>query len=121
MITYTWSIIGLLVDNIPEPETVVISSFIINGVDEHGVTGQVNYSVNLLPPDAQNFTPYAQITEAQAIEWTQAALGPERVANMEQEVADQIAQASIPSPQPAPLPWNEPQPDPQPEPEPDTA
>ena len=112
MITYTWSIVGLLVDNIPEPETVVISSFIINGVDEHGTTGQVNYSVNLLPPDAQNFTPYADITEAQAIEWTQAALGPERVANMEQEVADQIAQASIPTPQPAPLPWNGSQPQP---------
>jgi hypothetical protein len=108
MITYTWSIIGLLVENIPEPETVVISNFIINGVDEDGVTGQVNYSVNLLPPDAQNFTPYAEVTEAQVIEWTQSALGPDRVISMEQEIADQIAQSYIPTPQPAPLPWNVP-------------
>ena len=110
MITYTWGIVGLLVENIPEPETVVISNFTINGVDEDGVTGQVNYSVNLLPPDAQNFTPYAQVTEQQVIGWTQSALGPERVANMEQEVADQVAQSYIPTPQPAPLPWTEPQP-----------
>ena len=115
MITYTWAINGLLVENNPEPETVVISNFTINGVDENGITGQVNYSVNLNPPDAQNFTPYADITEEQAIGWTQSALGPERVANMEQEVADQIAQQSIPTPQPAPLPWTEPQPQPDPE------
>ena len=108
MITYTWSIVGLLVENIPEPETVVISSFIINGVDEHGITGQVSYSVKLNPPDAQNFTPYAEVTETQVIEWTQAALGPDRVISMEQEVADQIAQSYIPTPQPAPLPWNVP-------------
>ena len=108
MITYTWAIVGLLVENIPEPETVVISNFTINGVDENGVTGQVNYSVNLLPPDAQNFTPYVQVTEQQVIGWTQSALGPDRVASMEQEVADQIAQSYIPTPQPAPLPWTEP-------------
>jgi len=105
MITYTWAINGLLVENNPEPETVVISNFTINGVDENGITGQVNYSVNLLPADSSSFTPLADITEEQAIEWTQSALGAERVANMEQEVADQIAQQSIPTPQPAALPW----------------
>jgi hypothetical protein len=105
MITYTWSINGLLVDNTPEPETVVISNFTIKGVDEDNTTGQVNYSVNLLSPDAANFTPYADVTEEQAIQWTQDALGTDRVTAMEQEVADQIAKQKIPTPQPAPLPW----------------
>ena len=105
MITYTWSINGLLVDNTPEPETVVISNFTIKGVDEDDTTGQVNYSVNLLPPDAANFIPYADITEEQAIQWTQDALGTDRVTAMEQEVADQITKQKIPTPQPAPLPW----------------
>jgi hypothetical protein len=66
---------------------------------------QVNYSVNLLPANPDNFTPFDQITQAQALEWTQAALGPERVTNMETEVDFLIAQAAVPTPQPAPLPW----------------
>jgi hypothetical protein len=82
----------------------VMSNFSISGTDgEH--TGQVSYDVHLLPADAQNFTPYNEITQAQALGWTQDALGEDRVAAMEGEVADQIAKAAIPVPQPAPLPW----------------
>jgi hypothetical protein len=82
----------------------VMSNFSINGTDGE-YTGQVSYAVNLLQPDAENFTPYADITEEQAVQWTKNALGEDRVTAMEQEVADQIAKASIPVPQPAPLPW----------------
>lgn len=113
--TFTWSITGLLVKNEEGLEEVaVMSNFAINGVDENGKTGSVSYSVNLLPPDAQNFTPYVDITEAQAIGWTQAALdatGPNeqglyRTQAMELEVQQQIDAQYIPEPQPAPLPWN---------------
>jgi hypothetical protein len=113
-ITYTWSIQALLVDNTPEPETAVMSNFTINGVDEENHTGSVSYSVNLLPADASNFTPYNEITEQQAIDWTKAALdstgknedGLYRTEAMEEEVAEQIANSYIVTPQPAPLPWN---------------
>jgi hypothetical protein len=108
MTTFTWSISGLLVQNENGlTEVAVMSNFTILGV-EGNITGQVNYSVNLLPPDAANFTPYADITEEQAIAWTQAALGLERVAAMEQEVQQNIDQQKIPTPQPAPLPWTQP-------------
>ena len=90
--------------NTPEPETVVMSNFTINDTQD-GLTGSVTYSVNLLPPDAANFTPYADITQAQAVQWTQDALGLERVANMEAKVQTQIDAQQIPTPQPAPLPW----------------
>lgn len=104
-ITYTWSINNLMVQNEGDLEKVaVMSGFNINGTDGE-YTGQVSYAVNLLQPDAENFTPYADITEEQAIQWTKDALGEDRVAAMEQEVADQIAKAAIPTPQPAPLPW----------------
>ena len=99
-----WAINSLSVINTPEPETVVLSNFTISDT-QNGLTGYVTYSVNLLPADASNFTPYADITQAQAIQWTQDALGAERVANMEAEVQAQIDAQKIPTPQPAPLPW----------------
>ena len=104
-ITYTWSVTGLMVQDEGDLDKVaVMSNFSISGTDgEH--TGQVSYAVNLLPADAQNFTPYNQITQAQALGWTQDALGVDRVTAMEGEVAEQIAKAAIPVPQPAPLPW----------------
>ena len=99
-----WIINSLSVINTPEPETVVMSNFTISDTQD-GLTGSVTYSVNLLPADASNFTPYANITQAQAVQWTQDALGSERVANMEAEVQTQIDAQKIPTPQPAPLPW----------------
>jgi hypothetical protein len=98
--SYTWTVNSLQVMNSPEPQTVVMSNFTIAKDGQ-----QVNYSVNLQPADPANFTPYDQITQAQALEWTQSALGADRVAAMENEVDILIAQAAVPTPQPAPLPW----------------
>ena len=95
-----WKINSLSTLNVPEPETAVMSNFTI-AEDGQSVT----YSVNLLPADAGHFTPYAQITQADAIQWTKDALGAERVTAMEAEVDALIAQAAIPTPQPQPLPW----------------
>jgi hypothetical protein len=98
---FVWTINSLQVMNTPEPQTVVMSNFTIAKDGQ-----QVNYSVNLLPANPDNFTPFDQITQEQALQWTQEALGPDRVAAMENEVDMLIAQAAIPTPQPAPLPWN---------------
>lgn len=105
MTTFTWVINSLQVMQSPEPNTVVMSNFTILG-EEGGITGSVTYSVNLLPANPNSFTPYDQITQAQAIQWTQEALGPDRVAAMEGEVQAQIDAQKIPEPQPAPLPWD---------------
>ena len=98
----TWTINALSTMNTPEPETAVMSNFTIS---EDGQS--VTYSVNLLPADAGKFTPYADITQAQAIQWTQDALGSDRVLAMENEVDQLIAKAAIPDPQNQPLPWAE--------------
>jgi hypothetical protein len=99
-----WIINSLSVMNTPEPETVVMSNFTINDT-QSGLTGSVTYSVNLLPNDGKNFIPYADITQAEAIQWTQDALGADRVTAMEAEVQAQIDAQKVPTPQPAPLPW----------------
>ena len=104
-----WIINSLSVMNSPEPDTVVMSNFTINDT-QAGLTGSVTYSVNLLPAEGgSGFTPYADITQAEAIQWTQDALGASRVTAMEAEVQAQIDAQKVPTPQPAPLPWVEPE------------
>jgi len=97
---YNWTVNSLQVMNEPEPQTVVMSNFTIAKDGQ-----QVNYSVNLLPADPENFTPFNEITQEQALAWTKSALGESRVTAMQNEVDILIAQANVPTPQPAPLPW----------------
>lgn len=99
-----WIINALSVVNVPLPETVVMSNFTISDTQD-GLTGSVTYAVNLLPADTKNFIPYPDITQAEAIQWTQDALGVDRVADMEAEVQALIDAQKVPSPQPEPLPW----------------
>jgi len=51
------------------------------------------------------FTPYANISEAQAIDWVQEALGEEAVTEYEATVAQQIADQIDPPVFTPPLPW----------------
>ena len=99
-----WVINSMMVTNDIAPEMVTMTNFTLTDT-QNGLTGQVSYSLNLLPADPDNSTPYADVTEAQAIQWTQDAAGAERIASWEAEVQAQIDAQKIPTPQPAPLPW----------------
>ena len=55
-------------------------------------------------PDPDNFTAYADITEADAIAWTKAALGDEEVASIEANIARQITESKTPVVETG-LPW----------------
>jgi hypothetical protein len=99
-----WIINTLSVMNTPEPQTAVMSNFTINDTQDD-LTGSVTYSVNLLPADTLSFTPYSEITQAQAVLWTQDALGVDRVANMEAEVQAQIEAQKVATPKSVALPW----------------
>ena len=102
-----WSINSMMVTNDVKPDMVTMTNFTLSD-NQSGLTGQVSYSLNLLPADPNNYTPYSQVTEAQAIQWTQDAAGASRIASWEAEVQAQIDAQKIPTPQPAPLPWAEP-------------
>jgi hypothetical protein len=99
-----WSINSLMVTNDIAPDMVTMSNFTISD-EQDGLTGQVSYSLNLLPADQQNYTPYNQVTQDQAIQWTKDAAGAARIADWEKEVQELINAQKIPTPQPAPLPW----------------
>jgi hypothetical protein len=99
-----WTINSMLVTNDIAPNMVTMTNFTLSDTQD-GLTGQVSYSLNLLPADPNNYTPYADVTEAQAIGWTQDAAGPSRIASWEAEVQAQIDAQKVVTPQPAPLPW----------------
>ena len=99
-----WTINSMMVTNDVAIDMVTMTNFTISDT-QCGYSGQVSYSLNLLEADPQNYTPYSQVTEAQAIQWTKDAAGAKRIASWEKEVQDQIDAQRIPTPQPAPLPW----------------
>jgi hypothetical protein len=101
-----WTINSMMVTNDVKPDTVTMTNFTLSDT-QNGLTGQVSYSLNLLPADLNNYTPYAQVTEAQAIGWTQDAAGVDRIASWEAEVQAQIDAQKVVAPQPSPLPWAE--------------
>jgi len=75
-----WAINSMMVTNDVKPDMVTMTNFTLTDTQD-GLTGQVSYSINLLPADPNNYTPYADVTEAQAIQWTQDAAGAERIAS----------------------------------------
>ena len=59
-------------------------------VDDIRHSGRCYGTVGLSAPDADSFTAYADISEADAIAWAKAAIGEEQVAAYEASVASQI-------------------------------
>jgi hypothetical protein len=106
--TYAWNVVQM--DAYPEYEghtdVVFTVHWTLTGTDgEHtaGVYGTVGLT---LDPEA-DFTPYADLTEAQVVGWVKDALGEEQVTSYEENVAAQIdALVNPPVVTPA-LPWSE--------------
>ena len=65
-------------------------------VDEIVHSGRCYGTVGLSEPDADSFTAYADISEADAIAWCKAALGEEQVTAYEASVSSQIELAKNP-------------------------
>jgi len=66
--------------------------------------GRCYGTVGLSEPDADSFTAYADISEADAIAWAKAALGDEQVTAYEASVASQIELSKNPV-SAAGVPW----------------
>jgi hypothetical protein len=95
----TWSITGIKTLDVPEEGTIVVATFSVSDG-----TSTVASDTKLLPADAENFVPLAEITEEQVIGFVQEALGEQQVAVYEAMVAEKTAAVE---PQVVdPLPWN---------------
>ena len=88
----TWSIVQLDYALSEDGYTDVVNNSHWQCIDEDasGNQGRVYGSVGIPTEDLSNFTPYSDITEAQALEWTKTALGAEEVASIEANVAAQL-------------------------------
>ena len=73
-------------------------------VDEIVHSGRCYGTVGLSEPDADSFTAYADISEADAIAWAKAAIGEEQVEAYEASVASQIELSKNPV-SAAGVPW----------------
>ena len=88
----TWSIVQLDYAVSLDGETDVVNNSHWQCIDEDASGNQTRVygSVGIPTDDITDFIPYADITEAQALEWTKAALGDEEVASIEANVAAQL-------------------------------
>jgi len=88
----TWSIVQLdyavSLDN--ESDVVNNSHWKCIDSDDAGNQARVYGSVAIPTDDLSNFTQYADITEAEALQWTLDVLGADEVASIEANVAAQL-------------------------------
>jgi hypothetical protein len=88
----TWSIVQLDYALSLDGETDVVNNSHWQCIDsdDSGNQARVYGSVAIPTDDLSNFTPYADITEAEALQWTLDALGAEEVSSIEANVAAQL-------------------------------
>ncbi len=88
----TWSIVQLDYALSEDGYTDVVNNSHWQCIDEDasGNQARVYGSVAIPTDDLSNFTLYADITEAEALQWTKDALGAEEVASIEANVAAQL-------------------------------
>ncbi len=101
MATITWSINSMVI--IPQVDQYSDYAWQVGwkcSATDGNNTQAISSSVTFFPSQqGQPYTPYDQLTEAQVIEWVQAALGPDKTAKTESVVT------SLLTAMPAPLPW----------------
>lgn len=107
--TYTWEVTNLYTIPVTnEPDYVVTALYNVIGVDGTYTAELSNSAQFEVIADQPDFTPYADLTEAQVLGWIQTQLGPDGVANIEACIQGQIdSQINPPvSPENTPLPWS---------------
>lgn len=108
--SYTWSITALncIPDLNGKLDYVVVSHWTCSGTDGT-YTGSVYNTVTFnIDPDKPNYVPYADLTEAEVVAWTQEALGPDVVQAVYDSINAQIETQVNPTIVTPPLPWQTP-------------
>jgi hypothetical protein len=104
--SYRWVITQMICAPQQDGKTDVVINVFWQQIGSNGFyTASVNGSVFLAYAPGSSFTPYADLTQDQVIEWVQAALGPEQCAALKASIDQQLGQqTNLPVVNP-PLPW----------------
>lgn len=107
MINYTWTInqLDCLPNVNPMLGYVVQSYYSVSGTDGIYSGTLTGTAIFVVDQTQVTYVPYADITESEAIAWTQASLG-EQVGMIEDCINDQIQKQITPPVVTQPLPWS---------------
>jgi|TARA_B110000259_G_C13705125_1_gene278036 hypothetical protein len=105
-ITYTWSVDSMSTLPTPQTDFVVTIGWLCSGV-EGAYTNSMGGMQSLPDVEGESFTPYADLTQTQVLQWAYDAMGADAKSNIEACVAGQIDSQKNPivSPTSEPLPW----------------
>jgi len=107
-ITYTWSIdeLSCLPTAGSLTDYVVIAKWTCTGSDGIYAGTVTNITVFTVDPNKKDYVPYADLQEAEIIEWVQDALGFDTVQLVYSKIATQIQGQEDPTLINPPLPWS---------------
>lgn len=77
----------------------------LDGTDEDGTTAGVYGSVAVNYNEGDDFTPFAELTEAKVQEWAEAAIGEQQVADLKVNIENQILALKTPASITMTPPW----------------
>ena len=101
----TWNVVSLDTTKTVGSLSDVVTSVHWTAIDEDGDHAGSSYgSVNLADADSNSFTAYADITKDNAIAWAKAALGSDKVSEIETLIAAQITESKTPT-KSSGVPW----------------
>ena len=107
---YTWSITAMncIPDLNGQVDYVVVSHWTCTGTDGTYFGSVYNTATFNVNPQKSNYIPYADLTEAEVIQWTQDALGQDVVQAVYASIDAQIETQVNPTIVTPPLPWQTP-------------
>lgn len=83
-------------------DVIVHVRFTYTGTDENDITGEFAGAIPMPSPTSEDFTPLANLTENQVIEWVKAY---HPVENMQEKIQEQITKKKLAEAD-VPLPWS---------------
>lgn len=101
-ISYTWSIVSMDTKEVGGINNFVVTTHWIcsgtDGTNNASLAGATGFA----PKEGSSYSDYSSLNQSQVIEWIQKQMGEERVAEVEADIASQLANnTNRPS-----LPWS---------------
>ena len=107
MITYSWKITALNSYPQYQGEQNVVFGVLATYTGTDGTySSNIEIAQALVLNNSESFTPYADLTENQVLDWLLSALTPQQIDQMQAKIAAQIIADNQPPFEQLPLPWS---------------